>query len=90
MDRLGPEPSKCFVLNENAKFKGVFQGADSEFDNCFLKVSKLGKFGQKILKCFVLNGTRYKGVFKCALFKFNHFSKSIPRNLRTPLYNFLD
>ena len=46
----------------------VFSGADSEiqqiFSHSFPKIPFLGKFGPETQNCFVLNGTRYQGVFK--------------------------
>ena len=46
----------------------VFSGADSEiqqiFSHSFPKRPFLGKFGPETQNCFVLNGTRYQGVFK--------------------------
>ena len=36
LGKFGTETRKCFVLNETQP-KEAFKGADSEFDNCFLK-----------------------------------------------------
>ena len=56
----------------------LLKGADSEFNNAFLKTNHETTFKNRvdpeIQNCFVLNGTLYKGEFNCADFKFNHFS----------------
>ena len=52
-------------------------GVDFKFENCFRKFRPwnafLGKFDSKTSKCFVLNETRYKALFKGAFEFHNYF-----------------
>ena len=71
------ETSKYFVSNETQKI-GVFKGAGSEFDNCFLKFIPpkylfLEKFSPKKANYFVLNDARYIVVFRVANSEFANF-----------------
>ena len=54
--KFASETLKCFALNES-RYVGIFKGADSQFDNCFLKFFKF--FGKLLFQNSVLNKTLF-------------------------------